>query len=162
VAGLRSAAERSSHAYLLVGPSGSGVEDAARCFAASVVAPGDERALDLASRGVHPDIVGGDPAATQIRGGDVGQIVHEVHASPVEGSRKAILVFDAERLNEVASNRLLKTLEEPPETALIVLVTSGADQLLDTIRSRCQRVDFAYLDASAIRAALRESGADEA
>jgi len=158
---LRHAADRPSHAYLLVGPSGSGVEDAARCFAASVVAPGDERALELASRGVHPDIVEIDPAATQIRVEDAQTILDEAYRSPVEGTRKVILVFEAERLNEQAANKLLKTLEEPPDTALLVLVTAGADQLLSTIRSRCQRVDFAYLGPDAIRSALRADGVDE-
>lgn len=144
VALLRRAAVRPTHAYLLVGPPGSGVEEAARCFAAEVIAPDDERAFDLALRGVHPDVVEIDPAATQIRVEDAQTILDEAYRSPVEGERKAIVVFEAERLNEQAANKLLKTLEEPPATALIVLVTSGADQLLATIRSRCQRVDFAY------------------
>ncbi|MFI5047388.1 MAG: ATP-binding protein [Acidimicrobiia bacterium] len=161
VAVLQRAAERPSHAYLLVGPPGSGVEDAARCFAAAVLAPDDDRAFELARRGVHPDVVEIDPAANQIRVEDAQTILEEAYRSPVEGARKAILVFEAERLNEQAANKLLKTLEEPPDTALIVLVTSGADQLLPTIRSRCQRVDFAYLDSDVIRAALRDAGVDE-
>jgi DNA polymerase-3 subunit delta' len=144
VARSQRAAARPTHAYLLVGPPGSGVEVAARCFAAHVIAPDDERAFDLALRGVHPDVVEVDPAATQIRVEDAQTVLDEAYRSPVEGARKVILVFEAERLNEQAANKLLKTLEEPPETALIVLVTAGADQLLATIRSRCQRVDFAY------------------
>ena len=70
------------------------------------------------------------------------------------------MLFDAERLrlNEAAANKLLKTLEEPPPRAVIILVTSGADQLLPTIRSRCQRVDFAYLGADAVAAALVADG----
>ena len=161
VALLRRAAERPTHAYLLVGPRGSGVEEAARCFAAAVIAGDDERAWDLALRGVHPDVVEIDPAANQIRLEDAQRILDEAYRSPVEGVRKAILVFEAERLNEQAANKLLKTLEEPPASALIVLVTAGADQLLATIRSRCQRVDFAYLGTSAIAGALRGSGVDE-
>jgi DNA polymerase-3 subunit delta' len=161
VAQLRRAAERPVHAYLLVGPRGSGIEEAARCFAASVVAPdGNERAWDLVTRGVHPDVVEVDPPATQIRVEDAQTIVDEVSRSPIEGERKVILLFDAERLrlNEAAANKLLKTLEEPPPRAMIVLVTSGADQLLPTIRSRCQRVDFAFLNADAIATALRAGG----
>jgi DNA polymerase-3 subunit delta' len=161
VALLQRAAERPSHSYLLVGPSGSGVEDAARCFAAAVLAPDDDRAFELALRGVHPDIVEIDPAATQIRVEDAQTILDEAYRSPVEGARKAILVFEAERLNEQAANKLLKTLEEPPDTALIVLVTAGADQLLETIRSRCQRVDFAYLGRDVIRAALHDEGVED-
>jgi len=163
VAQLQRAAERPVHAYLLVGPRGSGVEEAARCFAASLITSGrdgDERSWDLALRGVHPDVVEVDPPATQIRVEDAQTIIDEVSRSPIEGERKVIVLFDAERLrlNESAANKLLKTLEEPPPRAVIVLVTSGADQLLPTIRSRCQRVDFAFLGTEPIAAALRHDG----
>jgi DNA polymerase III subunit delta' len=63
-------------------------------------------------------------------------------------------------MNESAANKLLKTLEEPPPSALLVLVTAGADQLLPTIRSRCQRVDFAFVGAEALAASLRADGLD--
>src|SRR6476661_8643591 len=56
------AAMRPVHAYLLVGPRGSGTDEAARCFAAAVIAPDDDRVWDLARRGRHPDIVEIDPA----------------------------------------------------------------------------------------------------
>jgi DNA polymerase-3 subunit delta' len=164
VAQLQRAAARPVHAYLLVGPRGSGVEEAARCFAASLIAADDdERAWDLVLRGVHPDVVEVDPPATQIRVEDAQTIVDEVSRSPIEGERKVVVLFDAERLrlNEAAANKLLKTLEEPPPRAVIVLVTSGADQLLPTIRSRCQRVDFAYLGAGSVSAALIADGVGE-
>ena len=154
------------HAYLLVGPRGSGVEEAARCFAAALITTDtsstedDERSWDLVLRGVHPDVVEIDPPATQIRIEDAQAVVEEVSRSPIEGERKVVMLFDAERLrlNEAAANKLLKTLEEPPPRAVIILVTSGADQLLPTIRSRCQRVDFAYLGADAVAAALITDG----
>jgi DNA polymerase-3 subunit delta' len=158
---LRRAATRPVHAYLLVGPRGSGVEEAARCFAAALITTDtDERSWDLVLRGVHPDVVEIDPPATQIRIEDAQAVVEEVSRSPIEGERKVVMLFDAERLrlNEAAANKLLKTLEEPPPRAVIVLVTSGADQLLPTIRSRCQRVDFAYLGADAVATALVADG----
>jgi DNA polymerase-3 subunit delta' len=165
VAQLQRAATRPVHAYLLVGPRGSGVEEAARCFAAALItADDDERAWDLALRGVHPDVVEVDPPATQIRIEDAQTVVEEVSRSPIEGQRKVVILFDAERLrlNEAAANKLLKTLEEPPPRAVIILVTSGADQLLPTIRSRCQRVDFAYLGAESVAAALVADGVSAA
>jgi DNA polymerase-3 subunit delta' len=158
VALLRRAAARPVHAYLLVGPRGSGTEEAARCFAAAVIGPDDDRVWDLALRGRHPDVVEIDPADNQIRVEHAQEIIDEAYSSPVEGARKAIIVYEAERLNETAANRLLKTLEEPPASAVIVLVTSGADQLLSTIRSRCQRVDFAHLAPATIRHVLTGSG----
>lgn len=158
VALLRRAAERPVHAYLLVGPRGSGTDEAARCFAAAVIAPDDDRAWDLARRGRHPDIVEIDPAENQIRVPHAQEIIDEAYSSPIEGDRKAIIVFEAERLNEAAANKLLKTLEEPPPTALLVLVTAGADQLLPTIRSRCQRIDFAHLAPGTIEQVLADAG----
>jgi DNA polymerase-3 subunit delta' len=163
---LQRAAQRPVHAYLLVGPRGSGVEEAARCFAAALITSDtstpedDERSWDLVLRGVHPDVVEIDPPATQIRIEDAQAVVDEVWRSPIEGERKVVVLFDAERLrlNEAAANKLLKTLEEPPPRAVIILVTSGADQLLPTIRSRCQRVDFAYLGADAVASALTADG----
>lgn len=161
VARLQRAAERPAHAYLLVGSRGSGVEEAARCFAAAVVAPdGNERAVDLARRGAHPDIVEIDPATNQIRVEHAQEIIDASYRSPIEGARKVIIVYDAERLNDTAANKLLKTLEEPPPTAIIVLVTAGADQLLPTIRSRCQRVDFAFLNHESVVNALVADGRD--
>jgi DNA polymerase-3 subunit delta' len=164
VAQLQRAAARPVHAYLLVGPRGSGVEEAARCFAAALIdSDDDERSWDLVLRGVHPDVVEVDPPATQIRIEDAELIRDEVWRSPIEGQRKVVVLFDAERLrlNEAAANKLLKTLEEPPPRAVIVLVTSGADQLLPTIRSRCQRVDFAYLGTESVAAALMADGMPE-
>lgn len=158
VALLQRAAERPVHAYLLVGPRGSGTDEAARCFAAAVIAPDDDRAWDLALRGRHPDVIEIDPADNQIRVEHAQEIIDEAYSSPIEGDRKAIIVFEAERLNEAAANKLLKTLEEPPASALLVLVTAGADQLLPTIRSRCQRVDFAHLAPGTIERVLTEAG----
>ena len=158
VALLQRAAMRPVHAYLLVGPRGSGTDEAARCFAAAVIAPDDDRTWDLALRGRHPDVIEIDPADNQIRVEHAQGIIDEAYSSPVEGDRKAIIVFEAERLNEAAANKLLKTLEEPPASAVLVLVTAGADQLLPTIRSRCQRVDFANLAAGTIEHVLTDAG----
>lgn len=157
VALLQRAAERPVHAYLLVGPRGSGTSEAARCFAAAVIAPDDDRASDLAQLGRHPDIVEIDPADNEIRVEHAQEIVAEAHSSAIESERKAIVVFDAERLNESAANKLLKTLEEPPPSVVIILVTAAADRLLPTIRSRCQRVDFAPLSSATIRRALTDA-----
>ena len=107
-----------------------------------------------------PDVVEIDPPANQIRVEDAQTIIDEAYRSPIEGARKVIMVFDADRLNEPAANKLLKTLEEPPPSALLVLVTAGADRMLATIQSRCQRVDFAFLSASSVAASLQSAGID--
>jgi DNA polymerase-3 subunit delta' len=165
VATLQRAAERPVHAYLLVGPRGSGVEDAARCFAAALVAPDDARAADLAWRGMHPDVVEFEPEGTGFRvNEDVRQrIIPEASRSPIEGARKVVVLFEADRLSAnaaVSANALLKTLEEPPARTVLLLVTAVPDDLPETVRSRCQRIDVAPRPTAAIRATLEAEGVD--
>lgn len=161
---LERAAARPAHAYLLVGPRGSGVEEAARGFAAMLIGVSDdERGLRLVRRGVHPDVVEFEPAGASYRvREDVRErILPEAARAPIEAERKVLILFEAERLrgnqNESA-NAMLKTLEEPPARTVVLLVTSVADDLLPTIRSRCQRIDFAPLSDGAVQAALERHG----
>jgi DNA polymerase-3 subunit delta' len=163
---LARAAERPGHAYLLVGPRGSGVEDAARLFAAQLIGADDERGRALVARGVHPDVVEFEPAGASYRVKDDvrERVLPEAARAPIEGERKVLILFEAERLrgnqNESA-NAMLKTLEEPPDRTVVVLVTAVPDDLLPTIRSRCQRIDFDPLADDAVAAALVAEGCSE-
>jgi DNA polymerase-3 subunit delta' len=159
---LARAAERPGHAYLLVGPRGSGIEHAARSFAARLIGADDDRTRRLVARGMHPDVVEYEPGGATYKVEDVRERMSpEAHRSPVEGERKVLLVFEAEKLcvpPAIAANALLKTLEEPPARTVIVLVSSSADELLPTIRSRCQRVDFDPVPDDTLRDALEHEG----
>jgi len=142
VENLRSASERPSHAYLLIGPRGSGVEDAARDFAALLIGVADdERSLGLVRRGVHPDVVEFAPggASYRVKEDVRDTILPEAARAPIEAERRVLILFEAERLrgnqNESA-NAMLKTIEEPPPRTIVVLVTAAPDDLLPTIRSR--------------------------
>lgn len=160
---LRRFASRPLHAYLLVGPAGSGIDDAARAFAASLIGVADDaRAAELVARGVHPDVVEIEPATTVVSVDQVRELVVEAANVPVEADRKVIVLFGAQRLNDQAANALLKTLEEPPSRAVIVLVTDSPDGLPETVRSRCQQVDFALLAEDVIRGALQAQGLEPA
>jgi DNA polymerase III subunit delta' len=153
VAMLQRAAQRPVHAYLLVGPRGSGIETAARCFAALLIgADGDERVL----RGRHPDVVEFRPVATMysVERDVRDAILPAVHASPVETERKCVVLLEADRLNPESSNTLLKSIEEPPPRTIIILVAESAAELLDTIRSRCQQIDFGALGTDVLLAEL--------
>jgi DNA polymerase-3 subunit delta' len=163
---LRRASERPSHAYLLVGPRGSGVEDAAREFAALLIGVrGDERSVRLVQRGMHPDVVEFAPGGPSYRvKEDVRDtILPEAARAPIEGERRVLILFEAERLrgnqNESA-NAMLKTIEEPPPRTIVLLVTSAPDDLLPTIRSRCQRIDFDPVADDVLQAALERDGVD--
>ncbi|HEV7525828.1 MAG TPA: hypothetical protein VGP92_12740 [Acidimicrobiia bacterium] len=164
LAALHQAATRPGHAYLLVGPRGSGVEDAAREFAAMLIGVADdERGSRLVMRSVHPDVVEFEPGAASYRVKDDvrDRILPEAARAPIEGDRKVLILFEAERLrgnqNESA-NAMLKTLEEPPDRTVVVLVTGAPDDLLPTIRSRCQRIDFDPIADADVQAVLEREG----
>jgi DNA polymerase-3 subunit delta' len=154
-------AARPAHAYLLVGPRGSGAEELARDLAAALVAPDDERAFALIHRGLHPDVVEFEPVARtySVRDDVRPRILPEAHRSPIEGERKVLVLYEADRLED-AANALLKTLEEPPARTHFVLVASSPDLVLETVRSRCRRIDVDPPSTPAIVEALVTAGID--
>lgn len=78
------------------------------------------------------------------------QIISDMAVKPYYGTYKIYIIDDAQLMNENAQNALLKTIEEPPEYGIIFLLTDNADALLDTIRSRCIRLDMDRLPAEVI------------
>jgi DNA polymerase-3 subunit delta' len=175
------ASGRTHHAYLFDGPEGVGKELAARALAARLLcaaanlAPDDDacgacRACRLFAAGNHPDFhlihrgLHREHPDKAIRAGkglflvvDVVRhfLIEPAVNTPNLGRRRVFLVRDAERMNEGAQNALLKTLEEPPGDGCLILVTSSAERLLPTIRSRCQRVPFDLLPPSFIEQHLQ-------
>jgi DNA polymerase-3 subunit delta' len=147
VAQLRSSAAQPVHAYLLVGPHGSGRTAASRGFAALVLSDGlvgeaAERARRLALRGEHADLVRIDPVGNAYRDEDVQRIITEASRSPIEGRRKIIVADRFHTANATAIGRLLKTLEEPPPSTIIVLLAEEIPEEQITIASRCVTVQF--------------------
>src|SRR5262249_62221574 len=74
---------------------------------------------------------------------------------PLEGTRKVAIVVAAEEMTPQAQNAVLKTLEEPPADTVLILLTSAADHLLPTVRSRCSKVGFVPLPAALIADQVR-------
>ncbi|HEY4241511.1 MAG TPA: hypothetical protein VGM88_16935 [Kofleriaceae bacterium] len=171
VALLRGAIERERmpHAYLFTGPPGAPLVETALALAQVVEcqsppAPGEAcghcGACEKVIAGIHPDVV------TLLREGPsqtipIETVRHQVVARmglpPHEGNLRVFLVEEATSMAPATANALLKTLEEPPARTLFVLCSTAPEQLLPTIRSRCQRVRFAggtgiASDADAARA----------
>lgn len=90
------------------------------------------------------------PDGQFIKVDQIRNIVNEVYYRPFEGKYRVYIIEMAERLREQAANALLKTLEEPPETSIIILLTSSLDSLLPTIRSRTIKLQFAPLSEEAL------------
>jgi len=97
----------------------------------------------------HPDvhILRPEGAGRQLKAEAVRQVVSETPFRPFEGRRRVSIFVEAERMNPTAANTLLKTLEEPPPWALLILISDNASALLPTILSRCQIYRFAPLSA---------------
>ncbi|MCU0313583.1 MAG: hypothetical protein MUC84_05910 [Solirubrobacteraceae bacterium] len=136
-----------SHAYLFHGPAGAGKASAARAFAAELLAEGaaDPDAVRArVERGTHPDLTWVVPTgAAVMRREDIEEpVVGAVSRTPFEARRRVFVIERADVMNDQAANRLLKTLEEPPPYAHLVLLTERPGEVLPTIASRCQPVRF--------------------
>ncbi len=153
-----------SHAYLFRGPRGSGKAAAARAFAAEIIAgacddPAGARRRVLQRPSPHPDLVWLAPRGTQHLVDDVReQVIRAVALRPFEGGRRMFVIEAAEAMRDESQNALLKTLEEPPAYAHLILLSSEPEALLETIASRCQPVAFAALPAAALAQALEGLG----
>lgn len=167
-AALAAALASPSHAYLFSGPRGSGKRAAARAFAAELLAggapdPESARRRALADPSPHPDLTWLEPPGIQHLVDEVRERVIEAAAyRPFEGERRVFVVAVAEAMAEESQNALLKTLEEPPSFAHLILITSQATALLETVRSRCQKIAFAALSPDALgqRLAILDPRAD--
>jgi DNA polymerase-3 subunit delta' len=95
--------------------------------------------------GVHPDFSLILPESGLIRIEEIRTINEILFLKPFEGRKKIVIIDDADLMNQNAANAFLKTLEEPPENSLIILISSNPDRLPDTIRSRCTRINFTPL-----------------
>jgi DNA polymerase-3 subunit delta' len=105
----------------------------------------------------HPDVGLVRPGGRFINVPQMRELEREANFRPFEGAARLFIIEDADKLNEASSNALLKTLEEPPPTTHIILITARPAALLPTIRSRCQTLNFAPLAAAEIEAHLLSS-----
>jgi len=85
-------------------------------------------------------------------------IVKKLALKPYEGGHKIMIIWMAEKMNVSASNKLLKLIEEPPDKTVLILITEDEEQILQTIKSRCQVLHFPPLAEDAISEALIEKG----
>jgi DNA polymerase-3 subunit delta' len=105
-------------------------------------------------RSDHLDVALARPYNRILRIGPMRELEQEANFRPFEGKARIFIIEDAAKLNEASSNALLKTLEEPPRTSHLILITSRPASLLPTIRSRCQMIRFAPLAPAEIEAHL--------
>jgi DNA polymerase-3 subunit delta' len=182
---LRAAVRRGGlhHAYLFAGPEGVGKGMAARLLAQAANCERDDAdacgacpSCRKIARGVHPDVLvvererdmaragrwepkGGRTPSRDIVVDQVRELVdRRLSMRRFEGRRRFVLIDPADAMNPQAQNAILKTLEEPPPETTLVLVSSSADGLLPTVRSRCLRLPFAPLPDALLAERLAAEG----
>ncbi len=153
-----------SHAYLFHGPGGAGKRAVARALATEWLAIGAADAVGARARavaGTHPDLTWVAPSgAHEILVSDIdGPVVAAASMTPFEAQRRVFVVERVDELGPQAANKMLKTLEEPPSYAHLILLTERLAEVLPTIRSRCQLVRFDAPSEQQVTAELEALGA---
>jgi DNA polymerase-3 subunit delta' len=155
-----------SHAYLFYGPPGTGKRAVARAFAGALLADGARApatVLERVARDAHPDLTWVIPSgASEVLVSDIDEpVVAAVSHTPFESARRVFVIEAAGTMNDQAANRLLKTLEEPPPFAHLILLAEHREDVLPTIASRCQQVRFDPLSSELVQQRLMDSAGEE-
>jgi len=160
-----------SHAYLISGPAHIGKTTLALDFARALNCTESDPPCGMCSscrripKGLHPDVhlLGEDVATGDLGSGRTEISIDEVRdlrrqgsLKPFEGRRRVFIINGAEWLSREASNALLKTLEEPPDDTILILISSDLALISETLRSRCQSVTLQPLPPALVAKVVQE------
>ncbi|SEQ09662.1 DNA polymerase III subunit delta' [Piscibacillus halophilus] len=163
--------DRIAHAYLFHGPSGTGKHEASLLFAMRYFC--ENKQIDSAEpcyecisckriqSGNHPDLHWIEPDGQSIKKEQIEYLQKEFTYTGLESNQKVYVVRQAEKMTVNAANRLLKFLEEPSQETVAILMTEHIGQMLDTIVSRCQRIQFHSLSDHHLYTRLVDQGLPE-
>lgn len=160
---------RVPHAYLITGPQRIGKSTLALNIAQAVNCSSEQRPCGSCAscvkiaQGKHSDIAQVYVAKdkTEIGIDQIKDVQRSASLKPFEGKYRVIIINSADQLSNEAANRLLKTLEEPPEQVLFILTTSKLEDILQTILSRCALIEMEKPQTSSIAALLEKTHGQE-
>lgn len=162
---LQTAAARNRipHAYLFYGMEGVGKRTVAEVFSKamncrsnSIDACDECPSCVKIDHGNHPDVVMIRAEGQFIKVKEIRELQEQMKFRPFEGRKRIFIIDDADRMNIVSANALLKTLEEPSASNILMLITARPHQLPMTILSRCQHLRFNPLRRETIALYLQE------
>lgn len=153
------ASEQLAHAYLFIGPDGVGKTTVIETLIREWIGPkGFEHPDVLVLRRLEDEKTGKTKTGISVE--QIREARAWMSLSPLVAPRKIVFIEDAARLTTEASNALLKTLEEPPATSMLILRAQDPREVPATIASRCQWIRFAPVPTDQIAHALKQIGAD--
>jgi DNA polymerase-3 subunit delta' len=157
---------RLSHAYLFAGPPRVGKTTLAQAFTQAILCTGQDvpcgacRSCRLVQMGRHPDVHVVLPEDGHIKIEMMRELQRAVALSPVESRYRVCMISQMDLATPSAANSLLKTLEEPPSTVILVLTADRPELLLPTIVSRCQGLNLRPVPTGQIMSTLQERGVE--
>ena len=138
-----------SHSYMFVGIEGIGKQMIAKEFARVVLCTNEQEkgchqcksCIEFMSHN-HPDFLYIEPDGNSIKIEQIRYLQRKIQEKPIISDKKVYIINDADKMTTEAQNCLLKTLEEPPEYGIIILIGSNENAFLNTIKSRCMKIAF--------------------
>lgn len=141
-----------SHSYMFVGIDGIGKKLIAKEFARKILCLNKQNqncatcdSCIKFNSSNNPDFLEIFPDGNSIKIAQMREMQEKVYQKPIVSDKKVFIIDQVEKMTEEAQNSLLKTLEEPPEYMVIILITSNENKLLNTVKSRCIRINFTEL-----------------
>lgn len=152
-----------SHSYMFIGQEGIGKFLIAKEFAKAILCEKEPKPCNICEScikfngGNNPDIqIIDETEEKSIKTELIREMVKGVYEKPIESLKKVYIINEAQKMTKEAQNSLLKTLEEPPEYVVIILIVENENLLLNTIKSRCTKIKFNPLKNSEIIKILKE------
>ncbi len=156
---------RIPHAYLFYGAEGVGKRTVAEVFAKALNCASGRESLDACDtcpsclkidHENHPDVITIEAQGQSIKIQEVRELQEQMKFSPFEGGKRIFIIVDADKMNIASANAILKTLEEPSASNILVLLTARPHQLPATVLSRCQHLRFNPLSRETVASFLEK------
>ena len=154
--------QKLSHSYLFLGKQGIGKFIIAKQWSKMILCQNKQTGCDNCKSCIefdsnsHPDFFIIDNEGATIKIDQIRQMQVKILEKPIVSDKKVYIINDAENMTKEAQNCLLKTLEEPPEYAIIILIGSNENSFLNTIRSRCTKINLKRLNENELRKVLQD------
>ena len=151
------------HSYLFVGIEGIGKSLFAKEFAKAILCLEENKycmkctsCLEIENNN-HPDFMQIEPDGNSVKIEQIRFLQQKIAEKPIISKNKVYIINNADSMTKEAQNSLLKTLEEPPEYAVIILIASNESNLLNTIKSRCTKIAFQTIENEKIERYIKEN-----